>query len=262
MTNNRKIANSVFNVLRKEGLIPVDVQFGNGYFIFEYGEDSVVHFHIKGVKNWKFGMWIDTSIGDVVQVFAQNEMWIDKFKPSRSVFSENISKKTLKNVARHKDSAQCAYIKVVEMIMHIKNNPHIATIQDYYCGMYIREPLAKMLFDCKISRLKDISYDVKKYVTYELIECRRNALALKILKSKNPAIIKDAYIHDCNSYGITCSPRYEVRIVFNRLAKSDEKQGYYMNEAIKPVQKIFSRHNSWVRYFVGTDSRDSEWYET
>ena len=259
MTNNRKIANSVFNVLRKEGLIPVDVQFSNGYFVFEYGEDSVVHFHIEGVKNWKFGMWIDTSIDNAVQVFAQNEMWIDKFKPSRSIFSENISKKALKRVAQNKGDAKYNYIMVVEMIRHIKNNPHIATIQDYYCGMYIREPLAKMLLDCKISRLKDISYDAKRYVTHELIECKRNALALKILKIKNPEIIKDAYIHDCNSEGIFCSPRYEVRIVFNRLAKSDERQGYYMSEAIKPVQKIFSRHNSWVRYFVGTESRDNEW---
>lgn len=262
MTNNRKIANSVFNVLRKEGLIPVNVQFGNGYFIFECGEDSVVHFHIKGVKNWKFGMWIDTSIDNAVQVFAQNEMWIDKFKPSRSIFLENISKKNLKRVARNEDSAEYNYMGVVKMIQHIKNNPRIAAVQDYYCGMYIREPLAKMLLDCKISRLKDISYDVKKYVTYELVECKRNALALKILKRENPEIIKDAYIHDCNSDGIVCYPRYEVRIVFNRLTENDKKQAYCMNEAMKSVRKIFSWHNTCIRYFVGKESRDNEWYET
>jgi len=261
LTNNRKIANSVFNVLRKEGLIPVDVQFGNGYFIFEYGEDSVVHFHIKGVKNWKFGMWINTSIDNAVQVFAQNEMWIDKFKPSRSIFLENISKTTLKRVAQNKGSAEYDYMGVVRMIQYIKNNPHLATVQDYYCGMYIREPLAKMLLDCKISRLKEISYDAKKYVTHELVECKRNALALKILKSKNPEIIKYAYIHDCNCDGIVCYPRYEVRIVFNQMTENDEKQAHYMNEAMKSVQKIFSRRNTHIRYFVGKESRDYEWYD-
>lgn len=261
MTNNRKIANSVFNILRKAGLIPVDVQFGNGYFIFEHGEDSVVHFHIKSVKNWKFGMWIDTSIDNAVQVFAQNEMWIDKFKPSRSIFLENISKTTLKRVARNKDSAEYNYMGVVKMIQHIKNNPRIAAVQDYNCGMYIEEPLAKMLWDCKISRLKDISYDVKKYVTHELIECKRNALAVKILKMKNPEIIKDAHIDDCNSDGIVCYPRYEICIVFNRMAEDDEEQANYMNEAMKSVYKIFSRRNTCIRYFVGKESRDCEWYE-
>lgn len=34
MTNNRKIANSILKHLRDNGLTPVDVQFGNGYFSF------------------------------------------------------------------------------------------------------------------------------------------------------------------------------------------------------------------------------------
>lgn len=115
---NKKIADKIFDMLKLYG-IEVDsnaTQFGNGYFIFEMGGNSVVHFDIRGVwlKDYRFGMWIDsdrldndstytdheghTRIRPVVQFFAQHKDYIDKFKPSASDISIDINKTSVKEL--------------------------------------------------------------------------------------------------------------------------------------------------------------------
>lgn len=105
MTKNREIAELVFKSIKELGYKPYDIQYGNGYFLFEMGEDSVIHFRLKGLgplsKHWKFGMWIASETLEesyrekekgtpyeehynIVQLFAQYDTNIDKFKPSRS----------------------------------------------------------------------------------------------------------------------------------------------------------------------------------
>ena len=115
---NKKIANKIFDMLKLYG-IEVDsnaTQFGNGYFLFEMGGNSVVHFDIKGfwLKDYRFGMWIDadrldndstytdhkghTHIRPVVHFFAQHKDYIDKFKPSASDISIEINKTSVKEL--------------------------------------------------------------------------------------------------------------------------------------------------------------------
>lgn len=106
---NKEIAELMFSKMRKMGFTPYDIEYGNGYFLFEMGENSVVHFKIKEVwKNWKFGMWIDSKEAEyyknedeagkycsyedepnVIQIFCQHEHLLDKFKPSRSALCVN-----------------------------------------------------------------------------------------------------------------------------------------------------------------------------
>ncbi len=106
---NKEIAELMFSKMKKMGFTPYDINYGDGYFLFEMGENSVVHFKIKEVwKNWKFGMWIDSkefeyyknedeagkycSYEDepnIVQIFCQHEHLLDKFKPSRSALCIN-----------------------------------------------------------------------------------------------------------------------------------------------------------------------------
>lgn len=72
------------------------VEYLDGYFIFAHGTNAVVHFKIKECPGWLFGIWWnepstekpDNINGDF---FAQYEEAIDKFKPSRSNFCEEIS---------------------------------------------------------------------------------------------------------------------------------------------------------------------------
>ena len=93
---NREAAEKVFSYIRKNKIVPVNIQYGNCYFIFDKGEDGVVHFEIKGLHNWKFAMWVNTNPDELknekgeeypaIQFFCQHKTNIDKFKPSRSFF--------------------------------------------------------------------------------------------------------------------------------------------------------------------------------
>ena len=74
----------------------IDVEFGNGYFVFYYGDNSVVHFGIDKLPGWKFGLWLFEcdKPGEIsCELFAQREEWIDKFKPSASNISYSFSLK-------------------------------------------------------------------------------------------------------------------------------------------------------------------------
>jgi hypothetical protein len=262
MTNNRKIANSLFNALRKENIFVTDVKFLSSYFIFYMGEDSVVHFHIKGLKGWKFGLWIDlTYEKQTMKCFAQYEQLIDKFKPSESVFLETISKYSLCSLIKNKDNNKWVYLDIIRMIKHIKNNPSIALIQELNFNPYLKDPLWKMYLDSKKTVYEDKLYKIKNHFTRDIIPYKRNRLAIKLIKAQKLPIIKDIVFKDLddNDFGVVSTPRYEISFVFHRLAKSDEEQGRLMSEALVPFEKLLTKENTSIYYYVGRISRSTEW---
>jgi len=58
--------------------------FGDGYFIFSFGQNTVCHFTLKETPLWKYGIWL-TKQG--YQIFGEHEWLIDKFKPSATYLS-------------------------------------------------------------------------------------------------------------------------------------------------------------------------------
>ena len=94
----------LFERIKKEVDIDLhfeDVNFGDGYFIFGYGTNSTVNFHIKEAPGWLGGIWwfpIETEetkdkkkkeyVKDRINcvIFFQYEDEIDKFKPTASMF--------------------------------------------------------------------------------------------------------------------------------------------------------------------------------
>lgn len=89
------------------GMTVVDEEVGDGYFLFGYGTNSTAEFRIKEIPGWKFGIWFsplkdeaegkeadgdkDEGNKDVKgTLFWQVEEFIDKFKPSASVFTEDL----------------------------------------------------------------------------------------------------------------------------------------------------------------------------
>ena len=78
-----------------------DISYGDGYFIFGYGTNSVVNFHIKEAPGWLGGIWWSPIATEETKdkktktyetnklscaLFFQYEEEIDKFKPSASMF--------------------------------------------------------------------------------------------------------------------------------------------------------------------------------
>lgn len=261
MTNNRKIANSIFNELKRNKLPPKDITFTNGYFIFNMGEDSVVHFNIKGIKKWKFGIWTDIKNKNSIQFFAQYTDFIDKFKPSASIFCVNISKESLADIVSNKDNAKWVYYEIINMCKHIKYNPIIAFVQEAICSNYITSPLWKLYAEEKLDNISNKFYKIKEHIINDIIEYRVNYISAFMLKTKYPNIIEDIKICDNNVEGFKVSPRYDVEILFKRVYNNDLGQGFVISDFMDKhnVFKLFMQSNTTVRLFVDKISRDTEW---
>lgn len=88
----KKCTEVFFEELSKENFTAIDIEYLDGYFIFGFGTNSVVHFHIKECPDWQFGVWWDEPKDGKIscEFFTQYEKDIDKFKPSRSSFCHTL----------------------------------------------------------------------------------------------------------------------------------------------------------------------------
>lgn len=90
-TTNRKAIETVLGWLADRGVTVTDTEFGNGYYLFDFGEDSVCHFKVKGARRWLFGIWCVEDDGKPgsyrVSVFGEHRDYIDKFKPTATSVS-------------------------------------------------------------------------------------------------------------------------------------------------------------------------------
>lgn len=98
MIDKQKILVDILDFLSKHFNLNVkNLVKTNGYYLWNFGEDSVVHLEFNQIKNWKFGLWIvyDESIPNKVNIsfFGNKKNWIDKFKPSYSPISSELKLK-------------------------------------------------------------------------------------------------------------------------------------------------------------------------
>lgn len=77
--NKKDIENFILNPLKNAGIKLNYVKFLDGYFIFDFGKNSVCHFRMKGLPYILFGVWKTSSGFDL---FAEDSVHLDKFKPT------------------------------------------------------------------------------------------------------------------------------------------------------------------------------------
>ena len=79
---NKKQLSSILNSINKFYKVQ-DIKYGDGYFMFSFGANSVCHFSLEEFPDWRFGIWLNRN-----ELFGQTLSTIDKFKPCRSPLSE------------------------------------------------------------------------------------------------------------------------------------------------------------------------------
>ena len=89
----KECTDKFLKTLEDNGYHAIDLYRSSGYFIFNFGGNSVNTFWIKEVPGWRFGLWwtkVDKENGSYLsaEFFTQFEKDIDKFKPSRSTLLE------------------------------------------------------------------------------------------------------------------------------------------------------------------------------
>lgn len=131
-----------------------DLKYKDGYYLFATGTNSVVHFHIDECPGWLFGIWwsIEDDEGDDpkranLQFFAQYESFIDKFKPSASVFSAECK---LSTHPKKDSNINLGEIRdCYTLILYIKDEPALAFCRDQfyfdYNTMYVSRESAQSM---------------------------------------------------------------------------------------------------------------------
>ena len=245
MTTSKKyeiMRGEILDYIKKIGFTPINVQCGNGYFIFDMGENSVVNFWIKELKGWKFGIWFHTSKPDEngkkepdsCQFFAQRELFIDKFKPAASNYCEEIK-------AYGKDNKffdTFSFIKIKNMLYEMKYHPFISFYKEVAYSNYIDR---KNLVWFYIKENWDVRlYDIKKK-TVRWKDCTITRIYInhvkKVLEKKsNVETVKVIDGENGNWYSY---PRYNINVYFNKdsneLEEAEIQEKYFNNKFFNKV---------------------------
>lgn len=227
-------AKKIFDYIKDNGFKPINIKYGNGYFIFDKGENGVIHFNVKGLHGWKFGMWLETDADKLkndsgqdypaVQFFCQHELNIDKFKPSRSFFLVEIGLEEIK-----KDKPWEFY-KIRDILMMIKNHPFVSFAMDYTGDYYYHDPYILCYLNMKFYRISKL---IEEWWNDTWIKVWHGS---KIWFIKRHKVVDKVQLIDGNHDGWKSYPRYHMEIHFKKISEDEAEQ---RRAEIKMLNRFF-----------------------
>lgn len=133
---NKEIKEAIFKELKEYQMEVINPSVGNGYYLFNFGEESVVHFHIKGCKRWLWGMWITHNENKTnINLFGEHEDYIDKFKPTQTAIAVETEIPDDATEEQWKDEiTNVAYDLCYEKLFIVKASNVAGKIKFYYRG--------------------------------------------------------------------------------------------------------------------------------
>lgn len=216
----REAANVIFDYIKDSGFIPANIQYGDGYFIFDMGEDGVVHFRIKGLHDWKFAMWIETDPEKLngekkeypcVQFFCQHTLNIDKFKPSRSHFCIDYLLNDIQT-----DSWRL--YEIADLLRMIKRHPLVAFTMDACGSQYYNKSYLMCYIKAKLYNCKDKSRRwLREFWT-------RVWHGSKVWFVNRYKVVDKAEFIDKNDENWVVYPRYDMCIHFKKISDDEDIQ--------------------------------------
>lgn len=207
--------------LAKIGMTVVDEEVGDGYFLFGYGTNSTAEFGIKQVPGWKFGIWFSPPKGNDAEtaddgrkdvegtMFWQVTDFIDKFKPSASVFSADLRFEGDLSDWEFGEYGDCA-----QLLRFTRDEPSLAFCRDVLYWDYNREYHSKA------------SAFFHRIVTEWAMKAgkrRSERLGKRHAERMLVAAMRDfrASVGNICDRGPSVSPRYEVVLAVDGLDKDD-----------------------------------------
>lgn len=84
----------VIDAIAENGLEIESCRYSSGYYLFEFGENSVANIVFKCLKNWRWGVWVINDDEDdtkhTIYLFGEHVHYIDKFKPTAVKISREV----------------------------------------------------------------------------------------------------------------------------------------------------------------------------
>ena len=225
-----ELTRQLFEHLKSQNYTITTEQYGDGYFIFDYGPNTVVHFRLKETPGWLYGIWWSFKINKegiinlVGEFFAQYEEEIDKFKPSASYYGcDMLSLVTA-------DGSICLEEgEVVSIIDFIRNHPYRAwnghiSFNDKISG--IRAWLNYQKCQRHLRKGKRLEKNLYKDL------CKFAKIASKLLKYTNNITVED--------YGEGIYPRYFFKLIATPDEGFKEKGCYELWEKNDAIGQLYS----------------------
>lgn len=233
MLNKKEFIEQIFNEIEEESnnqLKIINKVFGNGYYVFEFGENSVCHFKIKGLKRWQFGLWIrEDNENYVVDLFGEHEDYIDKFKPTATKIKYEFKCKN------ENDLWQCD--DFINELMRIKQHPYV--IKHCYYDIF-ENYLIFLLSEFFYYRIKIHLIKFKKYSLTKLyLNCIKIIYKLRFKKL-------DINVYDKRETGWNVYPPFDFNIYYD---KCIEDELYNIYSSIEGKEKTWLIPK-WVRYNI------------
>lgn len=125
------------NQLETEDFHMYDIKTGDGYYIFEFGDDTTSTFKIAEIPGWTFGTWLtnERTRGDncshkdkEIILFAQPTNYLDKFKPSRCLFKETFGRQVY--MEADEIIEEFNLYEVVPMLEYMRDHPYKSFMRD------------------------------------------------------------------------------------------------------------------------------------
>lgn len=215
MFSNKEIKEKVFKVFNDYSYEIESPRVGSGYYLFNLGEESVVHFKIKGCKRWLFGLWITTNKDENktrISLFGEHEDYIDKFKPTAvPISSECEFDKDASNEDIESDIENLVWDAIYDKIEIIKSSNIAGKLKFHFHGH--SGAIKWMISQWWFYRIENpfrkwLKYNANKYV------CIMICFILNLLKSRK---LKAKY--EKTDYFF---PAYEIHINYKDGTNDDD----------------------------------------
>lgn len=111
----KKNKKRVYKILEQLPYTVTETRFGNGYFMYTFGEAAVCWFWLKELPALKCGIWLNKKGFDI---FAEHKECIDKFKPSYTQIACDSTAEFCKELEEYQFSNDEHWIEYRDTIKH------------------------------------------------------------------------------------------------------------------------------------------------
>lgn len=236
----------IFKNILKDFTIENEIYLSS-YFIWDREDDSICHFWVKEIPNWKFGIWLRENEDIEFEMFCEHEELIDKFKPSACYFS-------LKYPETHPiQQYEYSIESFLEKLNDMKLNPKKHFVNSL-TGDVEEIPLEEQ--EEYINKEWD-EYWAEKEQKKKDIENDKQ-LAMKFCKEllNNDNIFAVGLIDLCKGGWIT-NPQYHCRVVLKSKEVTDDE----IDKIQEYIEINANKNNKSYKHKIGTSNRYIKFYE-
>ena len=248
-----KVKDLVLDYLKRNaGLTVKTIVSGNGYYLFEFGKNSVFHITFKEIRGWKFGLWLrwedDEKKKLKIDFFGHKINWIDKFKPSQTMLANSVVISSYKDLEDFElmydlfhgsNENYCSDGDILKWLRHLKRYRHLS--EYFMSSNYLNQSLPKWLWG------EFLFYDVKEPLEkfYEAhIQGLLYKAAIWLIGLRYHKYIKTRPVIDQTQPGWKTSPRYETGVEYKPgLDDETVKRIWYKIEESKLVRFLMKNSN-------------------